>query len=211
MLLGNDYASGVGGRLPAAFTIVRMPKKKRDLTEDIPPIAHPAIAEAVVDYSEPPGESIDMDASVHEDRRWRDNGWTAQVIKNEDDDGWAVSMTPEGRSEPALIGPWTMGRDKKNPKPLDTTAFHTLVKTAGEFVRRQEQQLHASLHRSVEIAHGDARITVTLDIEPDEDNPRATLSAVDAEGTQLASQRVPPGFNLTRATAAAWARAGFES
>ena len=28
-------------------------------------------------------------------------------------------MTGEGESEPVLIGPWTMGRDKKNPKPID--------------------------------------------------------------------------------------------
>jgi hypothetical protein len=190
-----------------------MPKKKREIAEDPSTIALAAIApfaSDAIDASNAPDESIEPDSTFHEDRRWRDNGWTAQVLKNEDDDGWAVSMTPDGQSEPALIGPWTMGRDKKNPKPLDTNAFHTLVKTAGEFVCRQEQQLHASLHRSVEIAHGEGRITVTLDIEPDEDNPRATLSAVDTEGTQLASQRVPPGFNLTRASAAAWAQAGFE-
>ena len=79
-----------------------------------------------------------------EDRLWQNEQWTAQVIKNEDDDGWAVAMYKDGASEPALVGPWTMGRDKKNPKPLDATAFITLVKTAGEFVRRQEQQLHAA-------------------------------------------------------------------
>ena len=56
------------------------------------------------------------DAPVHEARRWVDNGWTARVIKNEDDDGWAVAMTRDGEREPALVGPWTMGRDKKNPK-----------------------------------------------------------------------------------------------
>jgi len=32
-----------------------------------------------------------------------------------------------------------MGRDKKNPKPLDAPAFHTLVKTAMEILRRHEQ------------------------------------------------------------------------
>src|SRR6476661_10935947 len=80
---------------------------------------------------------------TQEPRLWRDAGWTATVIKNEDDDGWAVAMTKDGASEPALVGPWTMGRDKKNPKPLDGPAFSTLVKTASEFVRRSEQQLHA--------------------------------------------------------------------
>jgi hypothetical protein len=61
---------------------------------------------------------------------WRDDGWTARVIKNIDDDGWAAEMIKDGEPEPALTGPWTMGRDKKNPKPLDATAFATLVKTS---------------------------------------------------------------------------------
>ena len=82
-------------------------------------------------------------------RLWRDDGWTARVIKNEDDDGWAVEMTKDGEPEPALVGPWTMGRDKKNPKPLDAAAFNTLVKTAHEVRRRHEQQLHAKLHTAV--------------------------------------------------------------
>ena len=30
------------------------------------------------------------DTTIHEDGLWRDNGWTARIIKNEDDDGWAV-------------------------------------------------------------------------------------------------------------------------
>jgi hypothetical protein len=146
---------------------------------------------------------------VHEARLWSDNGWTARVIKNEDDDGWAVAMTPDGQAEPALVGPWTMGRDKKNPKPLDTAAFNTLVKTATEFVRRHEQQLHARLHQSVTITHGSERITVSLDIAPDEDNPTAVLSARDAGDELRAQVRVPPSFKLTRASASAWAEAGF--
>jgi hypothetical protein len=148
---------------------------------------------------------------VHEPRLWRDNGWTARVIKNEDDDGWAVAMTPDGQVEPALVGPWTMGRDKKNPKPLDTSAFNTLVKTAAEFVRRHEQQLHAALHRQIEIAHGGERVSVTLDIEPDEEHPSALLRALDAAGEVLAQVRVAPSFKLTRATASAWAEAGFSA
>ena len=142
-------------------------------------------------------------------RLWRDNGWTAQVIKNEDDDGWAVAMTPDGQVEPALVGPWTMGRDKKNPKPLDTSAFNTLVKTASEFVRRHEQQLHAALHQEMVITHAGGRVSVTLDIEPDEENPTALLRATDAEGEVLGEARVSPGFKLTRASAGAWAEAEF--
>jgi hypothetical protein len=150
-------------------------------------------------------------ATTHEPRLWRDNGWTARVIKNEDDDGWAVAMTPDGQAEPALVGPWTMGRDKKNPKPLDTAAFNTLVKTAAEFVRRHEQQLHAALHRELTITHDGGRVSVTLDIEPDEDNPSALLRATDAAGELLGEMRVAPGFPLTRASADAWAQAGFSA
>lgn len=118
-------------------------------------------------------------------------------------------MTRDGQSEPALVGPWTMGRDKKNPKPLDVNAFNTLVKTASEFVRRSEQQLHASLHQSIAVSAGTARITVCLDITPDEDNPYATLSAKDEGDELLAEVRVPPSFKLNRASAVAWAEGGF--
>ena len=154
-------------------------------------------------------ETEDQNAKITEPRLWRDNGWTARVIKNDDDDGWAVAMIPDGQVEPALVGPWTMGRDKKNPKPLDPAAFNTLVKTASEFVRRHEQQLHASLHQQIEIAHHSGRLTVSLDIEPDEENPSAMLRAVDASGELLAEVRVVPSFKLTRASASAWAEGGF--
>jgi hypothetical protein len=151
---------------------------------------------------------------IQEPRLWRDNGWTAKVIKNEDDDGWAVAMIKDGEPEPALVGPWTMGRDKKNPKPLDSNAFITLVKTAKEFVRRHEQQLHATLHKSITINHGDLRIEVKLDIDPDSENPTAVLSAVnldviDADEALLAQKKVPPNFNLTRASATTWVENGF--
>ena len=155
-------------------------------------------------------ESDDLNEKIQQPRLWRDNGWTARVIKNEDDDGWAVAMTPDGQSEPALVGPWTMGRDKKNPKPLDTSAFNTLVKTAAEFVRRHEQQLHATLHQQIEIDHAGGRITVCLDIEPDEENPSATLRATDPAGTVLAQSRVPASFKLNRGSASAWAAGGFK-
>ena len=153
---------------------------------------------------------------IQEARLWSGGGWTAKVIKIEDDDGWAVAMTQDGQAEPALVGPWTMGRDKKNPKPLDTNAFHTLVKTASEFVRRSEQQLHASLHQSLAVTAklpgtGEpARITVLLDIVPDEENPFATLSAEDESGEQLAQVRVAPSFKLNRASAVAWIEQDFQ-
>jgi len=152
----------------------------------------------------------DPDSKIEQARLWRDNGWTARVIKNEDDDGWAVAMIKDGEPEPALIGPWTMGRDKKNPKPLDGNAFNTLVKTATEFVRRHEQQLHATLHQSITVTARNDRVTVSLDIMPDDDNPSATLTAQDGAGDELAQVRVSPGFKLSRASATAWAEDGFQ-
>jgi hypothetical protein len=146
---------------------------------------------------------------VQEPRRWQNEQWTAQVIKNDDDDGWAVAMYKDGESEPALVGPWTMGRDKKNPKPLDGSAFITLVKTASEFVRRSEQQLHAQLNQSVTVNGKDSRVTVLLRIVPDEDNPYAMLSAQDEGGDALAEVKVAAGFKFNRQTAQAWVDADF--
>jgi hypothetical protein len=146
----------------------------------------------------------DTAGALHEPGLWRDNGWTARVIKNEDDDGWAVAMIKDGEPEPALVGPWTMGRDKKNPKPLDTAAFNTLVKTAAEVLRRHEQQLHAQHHRNVTVTVDGRRIRVTLDMVPDEDDPHALLAAQDAFGAALATVRVAPSFRLTASSASAW-------
>ena len=154
-------------------------------------------------------DSDDTDASIHEPRRWHDNGWTARVVKNEDDDGWAVEMVKDGEPEPALVGPWTMGRDKKNPKPLDSAAFNTLVKTAAEVIRRHEQQLHAQLHKSLFVDGAGGRIGVTLDIVPDDDDPHALLAATDALGAPLASVRVAASFKLTAASAVSWVEAGY--
>ena len=148
-------------------------------------------------------------APIKEPRLWRDNGWTARVIKNEDDDGWAVEMILQGQPEPALVGPWTMGRDKKNPKPLDTAAFNTLVKTAAEVVRRHEQHLHALHHKSFEVpGAAGQRMRVTLDIVADEDDPHALLAASDADGVQLAQWRVAAGYRLDAARARAWVEGG---
>ncbi|SFC39893.1 hypothetical protein SAMN05216344_11638 [Polaromonas sp. OV174] len=148
-------------------------------------------------------------SKIQEPRLWCGEGWTARVLKNEDDDGWAVAMIKDGEPEPALVGPWTMGRDKKNPKPLDGPAFSTLVKTASEFVRRHEQQLHATLHQRITVTANAGRITVSLDIVPDEDHPHALLSAHDEAGEPLAEVRVAPSFKLNRSSAVAWADSDF--
>ena len=153
----------------------------------------------------------DTPTPIQEPRLWSDERWTAQVIKNEDDDGWAVSMTLRGESEPALVGPWTMGRDKKNPKPLDVSAFNTLVKTASEVVRRHEQQLHAQLNKNLIITTAQGqRVRVFLSIVPDDEGATASLTAEDELGETLARASVPPTFKLTAASAAVWVEGGFE-
>ena len=159
--------------------------------------------------------SVRRDPKTQDPRHWKDDGWSARIVKNEDDDGWAVEMTKDGAREPALVGPWTMGRNKKDPKPLDTSAFHTLVKTATEFVSRSEQQRHATLNKDVRV---NARINdvstdvrVALAIIPDDDFPYATLTATDAAGDMLAQVKAPASFKLSAASAVAWIEGGFRT
>ena len=153
--------------------------------------------------------TFDTHLPIHEDRLWSDGQWTARVIKNEDDDGWAVAMHLDGATEPALVGPWTMGRDKKNPKPLDTAAFNTLVKTAREVIRRSEQQLHAQLNKNVTLTVDGQRLRVALVIVPDEEGATASLSAVNAFDEELARVPAPPTFKLNVESAQAWVASGF--
>jgi hypothetical protein len=168
------------------------------------------MTELIDSQPDAPSECLPEDApKIQTSVLWRDDGWTARVIKNENDDGWAVEMIKDGESEPALVGPWTMGRDKKNPKPLDPPAFHTLVKTAAEVLRRHEQQLHAQLHKRVTVETGSATLAVTLDIVPDDDNPYALLTAYDSDGAQLAQVQVAPTFKLNKESAAAWVENDF--
>ncbi len=187
---------------------LKRPVRKHKNYYDMPPKLTKPIAtmndDVMNEDAMPDDTEEDKSSSIHEPRLWRDDGWTARVIKNDGDEGWAVEMIKDGEAEPALVGPWTMGRDKKNPKPLDTPAFHTLVKTASEVLRRHEQQLHATLHKSVIVNTALATIIVNLDIVPDEDDPYAMLSALDEIGDQIAEVRVAPNFKLTRGSAEQW-------
>ena len=167
------------------------------------------------DTNQTDSPAVRRDPKTQDPRHWKDDGWSARIIKNEDDDGWAVEMTRDGAREPALVGPWTMGRNKKDPKPLDTSAFHTLVKTATEFVSRSEQQRHAALNKEVRVS---ARIDdvasdvrVALKIIPDDDFPYATLTATDAAGGSLAQVRAPANFKLSTTSAVAWIEGGFRT
>lgn len=133
---------------------------------------------------------------------WKKAGWIARVIKNEDDEGWAVEMTRVGDDEPALVGPWTMGRDKKNPKPLDASAFATLVKTASEVLQRHEATARERLHKSlVYKAEAGGYVRLELDVVQDDDDPHAMLAAYDeSTGELLRRERVTPGFKLSAAS-----------
>lgn len=136
-------------------------------------------------------------------RRWKQDGWIARVTRNEDGDGWAVEMTRVGDSEPVLVGPWTMGRDKVNPKPLDHPAFMALVKGASDVMRRHEQAARARLHRElVAIDSTGQRLRIELDLAEDEDDPHAMVS-VFVEGTKecIRTQRVEASWQLNAASA----------
>lgn len=90
-------------------------------------------------------------------------------------------MIKDGEPESALIGPW--GATKRTPR-------HAAPECGGQ-------------HRA------SARVTVCLDIVPDDDNPSATLSAQDEAGELLAQVRVAPSFQLKRSSALAWVESGF--
>jgi hypothetical protein len=102
-----------------------------------------------------------------------------------------------------------MGRDKKNPKPLDVSAFNTLVKTANEVIRRHEQQLYAQLNRNVSVTVNGQRIRVALAIVPDDEGATASLLATDEFDAELGRASVSPAFKLNLAAAQAWAESGF--
>jgi hypothetical protein len=105
-----------------------------------------------------------------------------------------------------------MGRDKKNPKPIDPSAFATLVKGANEIMSRHAQARRAQLHRSVTAeAPGGERRRVDLDVVPDEDDPHAILTVHDAAGAVLTTARVTATFKLTAESARRWLSEGSAS
>ncbi len=152
----------------------------------------------------------DVVEEISNPRLWKKDGWIARVIKNENDEGWAVSMTRFQDAEPALVSPWTMGRDKVNPKPLDHAGFATLVKGARDVLRRHELALHARLHRSITCAGESGQpLRADLDIQQDEDDPHAILSVIDKRtGDVVRSGRASPAFKLSEATVLRFVRTG---
>jgi hypothetical protein len=143
-------------------------------------------------------------------RLWKKAGWIARVIKNDSDEGWAVSMTRFEDSEPSLVSPWTMGRDKVNPKPLDSTGFATLLKGANDVLRRHEAALRSRLHRTITCnGEGGQRVRADLDIQQDEDDPHAILSVVDDRtGATVRQGRVSAAAKLNEASVQRFLRSG---
>jgi hypothetical protein len=146
---------------------------------------------------------------IMEPTLWRRDGWTARVIKNEDDEGWAVEIRKAGLAEPVLISPWVMGRDKKNPKPFDGPAFATFVKTASEVLDRSARQRDAALKKKLSVAWEGRWYEVCLELVPDEYEPYSTLSATNDDGQVVAKHRLNGPFRFTRDSANEWVRAGF--
>jgi hypothetical protein len=154
--------------------------------------------------------NVELDTGEQNDRIWSASGFTARVQKNEDDEGWAVTMTRDGDAEPVLTSPWTMGRDKKNPKPLNYSDFRTLLKGALDVVTRHEAHARAMRHRSVTVVDPEgASVRVDLDVAADEDDPHALLTAWDASGEKLAERRVMPNYKLASASATRWVAGGY--
>ncbi len=154
-------------------------------------------------------DTVPPEPDIMEPTLWRKNGWTARVIKNEDDEGWAVEIRKAGLPEPALISPWVMGRDKKTPKPFDGPAFATFVKTASEVLDRSARQQEQALKKRLSIAWEGRWFEVQLELVPDEFEPYAVLSAVDDAGQTVAKHRVAMNYKLTSDAANAWVRGGF--
>ncbi len=154
-------------------------------------------------------EQDDTGSEASDGWTWVSEGWTARVQKNEHDEGWAVTMTRDGDAEPILTTHWTMGRDKKNPKPLNVSDFRTLLKGARDVLTRHEAQNRSARHRTVTVSDdAGTAVRVDLDIAADEDDPHALLTAWDGP-EKLGERRVAPNFKLTAAAAGKWVAGGY--
>jgi len=144
-------------------------------------------------------------------RTWKGRGWVCQVIENEDGGGWAVTMTREGDSEPAYMGPWTMGRNKIDPKPLSLAAFNTWVKSATEFLARSQYQIRTSDRQAfTTYTESGEKLNVIFDINRGDYESEGVLIAEDAVyGNEIARCTVHPKFKLTIDSATDWINNGF--
>ncbi|MFT4977813.1 MAG: hypothetical protein ACI8S6_003720 [Myxococcota bacterium] len=141
---------------------------------------------------------------------WIDRGWTAQVIQNEDGGGWAVTMTRDGDSKPVYVAPWTMGRNKVDPKPLSQKAFNTWVKSASEFLMRSQHQTSTVDRLCFDIAtDDDEKLKIIFDVNRGDYLSVGVLTAEDIYGDEIARSDAHPKFVLTIESAEEWVRSGF--
>lgn len=139
-----------------------------------------------------------------------DRGWTAEIIKSEEGEGWAVTMTPDGYDAPVYMGPWTMGRDKINPKPMDQHAFNTWVKSATEFLARSRYQVRTSDRTALTVYTDEGeKLNVIFDIDRGDYESEGVLVAEDIYGNEVARCSTDPRFSLTMESAEAWVESGF--
>lgn len=137
------------------------------------------------------------------------DGWNAKIIDHPDDDGWALAMTRDGDDEPLLVVPWVMGRNKRDPKPLNELDFRTQVKAARDFYTRMQNQARAAFRRSYTVyTDDDQSVTVVFDVDQDDFEPQGILTATDPMGDELARFTVASGLKLSRAMAQRWVAAG---
>jgi hypothetical protein len=150
-------------------------------------------------------------STENNDLRWSNRGWTAEVVENEDGGGWALAMTRDGNTEPTLVVPWVMGRNKKDPKPLNEADFAAQAKAAEDFVTRHEAQERNANRTHVGVVGDDGQwVRVIHEISPDEFDPEARLIALDHAEEELANVRCSLRFKLSRASALAWVNGGFQ-
>ena len=83
--------------------------------------------------------AADAPDPIQEARLWCGNGWTARVVKNEDDEGWAVEMILDGESEQIPLDDMVQRAVAMKPDLIGFTAtspFFHLSKTVAEGIKR---------------------------------------------------------------------------
>jgi len=141
---------------------------------------------------------------------WSGRGWNAQVIQNEDGGGWACEMRRDGDRDPVYVGPWTMGRNKVDPKPLSQNAFNSWVKSASEFMMRSNMQKRRKDRQTFDITTDDGeKITVIYDIQRGEYESVGVLTAENVFSEEIARVEVDLRFSFTIEAAEDWIQSDY--
>lgn len=141
---------------------------------------------------------------------WSGRGWTAKIVENEDGGGWACEMYKDGHDQPVYVAPWTMGRNKVDPKPLSLNAFNTWVKSASEFLMRSQMHKRIKDRTSFTITTEDGeQLKVIFDIDRGDYQSVGVLTAEDVFGEEIARAETYPRFELTIDAAEAWVASDF--